>query len=188
MKKNLLVFSLLLFLGSCSSQDIVYKPRAQQLPPHIKSLSVRTFVNKTPQFGLEEKLSLAVTNEFLKNGEYSVTNEKEADAIISGEIEHYILTPIEYDVNMVTTVYKLDIIISVSLLDKTNNSYLWTEPALQAVKIFSAANRPGGISEERARELLWELLAKDIVKRTVEGFGSVSSVSEKKLPGRAGGK
>jgi hypothetical protein len=42
--------------------------------------------------------------------------------------------------------------------------------------------KPGGIPEEEAREILWDLFARDIVKRTIEGFGSVSGASERKVP------
>ncbi len=100
-----------------------------------------------------------------------------------GEIIHYILTPIQYDVNLVPTVYKLNVIAGLRLLDREQNRYLWEEPALQVTKMYSAANLPGGLTEEQAREALWEILAKDVVLRTVSGFGSVSSASQKKLPG-----
>jgi hypothetical protein len=83
----------------------------------------------------------------------------------------------------VPTVYKLNVIASVRLLDKEVNRYLWEEPALQVTKMYSAATLPGGLTEEQAREALWEILAKDVVLRTVSGFGSVSSASQKRLPG-----
>jgi hypothetical protein len=37
------------------------------------------------------------------------------------------------------------------------------------------------MTEEQAREKLWDIMSKDIVKRTVEGFGSVTGVSSKKI-------
>jgi len=98
------------------------------------------------------------------------------------EISHYILTPIQYDVNLVPTVYKLNVLVSVRFLDKGANRYLWEEPALQAVKMYSASTLPGGMTEEQARESLWEILAKNIVMRTVKGFGAASSASQKKIP------
>lgn len=182
--KKLLLLTAALGLAACGgSSDIIYKPAAQKLPQHIKKIAVRPFANKTQQFGLEEKLTLKVIDEFLKNGEYSVAPESAAQGVLVGEISHYILTPIQYDVNLVPTVYKLNVIAAVRLLDKEQNRYLWEEPALQVTKMYSAANLPGGLTEEQARESLWEILAKDIMLRTVEGFGSVSSASQKKLPG-----
>lgn len=171
------------FSTACmDTSNITYKPSAQKMPVHIRRVAVRPFTNKTPQFGLEEKVTLKVAEELLKNGEYTVSTEDSADGVIIGEIVNYILTPIQYDVNMVANVYKMNVIASVRFLDRSENRYLWEEPALQAVKIYSAAALPGGMTEEAAREELWETLAKNITLRTVEGFGSVSSISQKKLP------
>ena len=182
MKKGIIIVFAALAMAGCSGSDILYRPAEQKMPQHIKRIAVRPFVNKTQQFGLEEKLNLKIIDEFLKNGEYSVSPENSAEGVITGEISHYILTPIQYDVNLVPTVYKLNVLVFVRFLDKSANRYLWEEPALQAVKIYSASTLPGGMTEEAAREALWEILAKDIVKRTVEGFGAATSASQKKIP------
>ncbi|MEI7482857.1 MAG: LptE family protein [Elusimicrobiota bacterium] len=182
MKNRVMILAAFTLLTACSTNDIMYRPAEQKMPQHIKRISVRPFTNKTQQFGLEEKLTLKTIDEFLKNGEYTVSPESSAQGIIVGEINHYILTPIQYDVNLVPTVYKLNVLVSVRFLDKIANRYLWEEPALQAVKMYSASTLPGGMTEEAAREALWEILAKNIVKRTVEGFGSTTSASQKKIP------
>lgn len=182
MKKILILAAGLAIAGCSASDNIIYKPTEQKLPAHIKRIAIRPFTNKTQQFGLEEKITLKITDEFLKNGEYTVSPENDAEGIIVGEITHYILTPIQYNVNMVPTVYKLNVIAGVRFLDKEENRYLWEEPALQVTKMYSSSALPGGLSEEQAREALWEILAKDVVLRTVDGFGSVSSTSAKKLP------
>ena len=67
--------------------------RGAEASPYIKRISVRPFTNKTPQFGLEEKLTLKTIDEFLKNGEYSIAQENAAQGVIVAEISHYILTP-----------------------------------------------------------------------------------------------
>lgn len=180
MKKYL--FLTVVFLVACASDNIVYRPAQQILPNHIKSIAVRNFSNKSQQFGLEERLTLKVIDEFLKDGQYKIVPESEADGVLSGEITHYILTPIQYDQNMVAVVYKLNVIVGVRFLDRKRNSYLWEEPALQTTKIYSASTMPGGLTEEQARDQIWDVLSREIVKRTVEGFGAVSSVSEKKVP------
>jgi hypothetical protein len=182
MKKPGFILLAALALGACSTADIAYRPAEQKLPQHIKQIAVRPFTNKTPQFGLEEKLTLKTIDEFLKNGEYAIAQESSAQGVVVGEINHYILTPIQYDVNLVPTVYKLNVIVSARFLDRNANRYLWEEPALQAVKMYSASTLPGGMTEEAARESMWEVLAKDIVKRTVDGFGAASSASQKKIP------
>jgi len=181
MKKALIVIYSIA-LSSCFGDNVIYRPSDQILPNHIKSIAIQNFTNRSQQFGLEDKLTLKVIDEFLKNGQYKVVPQNEADGVLIGEITHYINIPIQYDPNMVPMVYKMTIITSVKFLDKKTNTYLWQEPALQTNKIYSASTLQGGLTEEQAKESLWDILAKDIVKRTVSGFGSATSISEKKLP------
>jgi len=182
MKKLLLAAAgAALFAGCAESPDVIYRPYPQILPQHVKKLAVRPFVNKTEQFGLEDKLNLRVSDEFQKEGTCAVTPEADADAVIAGEIRRYILTPIQYDAAMVSSAYKLDVLLGVKLYDKQTNFYLWEEPALEAIQVYSASTLPGGMTEEQAREAIWEKMAKDIVKRTIEGFGSVSSTSSRRI-------
>ncbi|MBI4656758.1 MAG: hypothetical protein HY746_08450 [Elusimicrobia bacterium] len=183
MRKHIFLAFAAIILSACAGSDILYRPAGQKLPQHIKRISVRPFINKTERLGLEEKLTLKVIDEFLKNGEYGIADENSSHGVVIGEIAHYLSTPIQYDVNLVPTVYKINIIASVKFLDKSNpNHYIWEEPAMQASMLFSAPTLPGGMTEEQAREELWKTLAKDIVLRTVQGFGSATSISQKKLP------
>ena len=141
---------------------------------------MQPFVNKTAYFGLEDRLTQAVINEFLKDGNYAIVPEAQADGIVLGEIRRYILTPVQYDAAMVPTLFKLDILLKVQFYDRASNTYLWTEPALPGIQNYSAPTLPGGMTEEQAREQIWTILSRDIVRRTVEGFGTVTSESSRK--------
>lgn len=178
------LLSLLLLAGALAGckngPDVVYRPYPQILPQHIRKICVQPFINKTAYFGLEDRLTQAVINEFLKNGNYAVVPENQADGVVLGEVRRYILTPVQYDAAMVPTLYKLDILLKVQFYDRASNTYLWTEPALPGIQNYSASTLPGGMTEEQAREQIWQLLSRDIVRRTVEGFGTVTSESSRK--------
>lgn len=172
-------YGVLLAVLGCSSP---YTPAPQILPANIKTIYIRPFVNNTSQYGLEEKLTLKVVDEFVRDGRLKVVNsEAEADGIIAGEISKYILQPLTYDANMVTEQYKLWVLLNINFIDKAKNITLWTEPNMEGIQIFYDATR-GGPTEEEVRETLWDSLARDIVKRTIQGFGSISGASEKKVP------
>lgn len=187
MKKVLLSLSIFAMLTaavtSCSSP---YDPAPQILPEHIRKVYIRPFINNTNQFGLEAKFTVAVSDEILRDGRLSLVNtEEEADGILTAQIKRYILQPLTYDANMVTEQYKLWIIVSVSFVDRENNVTLWTEPNMEGIQIYLDATKGSmgeGMTEEEAREIIWEKLSRDIVKRTIKGFGSVSSASERKVP------
>ena len=182
MFKNRLVLLFLsaAFLFSCAGP---YTPSPQIMPASIKKISVRPFTNNTSHYGLEEKLTLSVSNELVSDGRFAVVrDENDADGILVGEINKYILQPLSYDSNLVTTQYKLWILLNVYFIDKNNNVTLWSETNMEGLGVFFDSTHPGGKTEEEAREEIWSNLAKDIVKRTVDGFGSVTGVSDKKVP------
>jgi hypothetical protein len=117
----------------------------------------------------------------MKDCQYKIMNQEEAYGIISGEIKNYLMNPIQYDSNMVPTVYKITVQYSIKMMDKRSNTILWEENTLTANQIYSAPTLSGGMTEEDAREKIWDIIASDVVKRTVKGFGSVTGSSEKKL-------
>lgn len=174
--KKLLILPLLL-LCACASieDDIYYKPNAQILPQYIKKIHVRPFINRTEVFALEDRLTISVVDEFLNNGLYSIVNESQADGVLAGEIMRYILLPVQYDTQLVPTVYRMEVLLNLRFIDKTTNETIWQESGLVQVYTYSAATLPGGMSEEQAREKLWANFAKMIVKRTIQGFGSVQT-------------
>ncbi len=76
--------SLLLFLPACGYQ---VAGRASRLPPDIKTIAVPIFVNDTPKFRVEQKISAAVTREFIERTRFRVTaNPSEADAVLKGTV------------------------------------------------------------------------------------------------------
>ena len=176
--RSLLFAGFIAVLG-CASP---YTPAPQILPAHIKNIYIRPIVNNTSQYGLEEKLTLAVVDEFVRDGRLKVVNsEAEADGVVVGEISKYILQPLTYDANMVTEQYKLWVLLNVHFVDKVKNVTMWTEPNMEGIQIYYDVSR-GGPTEEEVRQTLWASLSRDILKRTMDGFGSVQGASENKVP------
>ncbi|MDD5688396.1 MAG: LptE family protein [Elusimicrobia bacterium] len=181
-KKNvyfLFLISYFFILLGCSSP---YKPAPQSLPQNIKKVTIETFKNSTVFFGIEDKLTTAVTNEFMRDGRLALSNLTEADGILRGEITRYIMEPLTYDENHVVKEYKLRILLNISLIDKTKNEIVWQENNIEGNYRFFISPNIGGITEEEAREIIWEKLSRDIIKRTIKGFGSVTGISDKKVP------
>jgi hypothetical protein len=170
----------LLLIGGCSAP---YTPAPQMLPSHIKKVFISPIINSTTQYGLEEKLKLAITDEFTRDGRLELVNdESQANAKLVIEISRYVLEPITYDQNLVTQQYKLWILLNAYFVDKVDDVTLWKEPNLEGIQIFYNSTLPNGMTEDEARELIWDKLSRDIVKRTMEGYGSVSGASDKKVP------
>lgn len=178
--------SLAVLSGCGAGESGVYQPKTLLLPPHIRFIAVRPFVNKTQFFGLEDKLLLRVSEEFIRDGRLPFVNDEgQADGVVAGEIVRYMKDPISFDENNVAAEYKLWVIINLRFIDRVNKQVLWEEPRMEQSYRYFVETKPGGITEEQARELLWDLFARDIVKRCIEGFGSVTGASERKVPDSA---
>ncbi len=183
MKRFALILTVALGCACASGPDIAYRPAPQILPANITRIAVRLAVNKTQQFGLEDKLTLAVRDQFLKDGRYPIVPEEDANGIVLVTITRYILTPIQYDSNLIPTAYKLRIIVDLQFIDRATNTALWQEPTMEGIQTYAASTLPGGLTEEQAREAIWDTLSRDIVTRVVEGFGSVTGSSSRRISG-----
>jgi len=182
--KKLLPLAFLALASACGT-DVAYKPTPQILPQHVQRLALRPISNKTQQFGLEDKLMLRVRDEFLRDGRYPLVPEPESQGIVWITISRYILTAVQYDSTQIATAYKLRILVDVQFVDKTTNQILWEEKNLEGILSYPAQTLRAGLSEEQAREQIWDILARNIVRRVVYGFGSITGTSERRITGDA---
>ena len=182
MKKLMMLVALCACLAACGGETILYKPQAQIMPQHIKKIAVRPILNRTEVFALEDKFYNELYDSFLRNGMYQIVAENDgAQGVVVTTISRYLNMPIQYDSQLIPTVYKLEIWLDVVFMDATTNTPVWREPAFLGTQIYAASTLPGGMTEQQARDIIFEKLSKDIVVRTVDGFGSVRSENKKKV-------
>ena len=180
--KKLWLLALAAGLTACGGESVIYKPQAQIMPQHIKKIAVRQILNKTEVFALEDKFYNELYDEFLRNGSYQIVPEDDgAEGVVVTTISRYLNVPVQYDSQLIPTVYKMSIWLDVVLMDKTTNAPVWREPAFLGTQVYAASTLPGGMTEVQARDEVFGQLSRDIVKRTVDGFGSVWSENKKKV-------
>lgn len=174
-------------ITGCAGDDVLYSPRKQILPAHINKIAIRPIINKTQQFGLEDKFVLRIRDEFLRRGLYQIVPEADADGLVLVTLTRYILIPTQYDSVLTPTAYKLRVMVDLDFIDKVRNPpvILFREPNLEGIQTYAASTVSGGITEEEARELIWDVLGRDIVKRVIEGFGSVTGTSQREISSQA---
>ena len=182
MKKMIAVFCACAALAACAGQGVIYKPQAQIMPQHIKKIAVRPILNKTEVFALEDKFYIELYDQFLQNGTYQIVSENNgAEGVVVTTITRYLNIPIQYDSQLIPTVYRMEVWLDVVFIDKSTNQPVWREPAFLGTQIYSASTLPGGMTEVQALDVIWQKLSLDIIKRTVDGFGSVKSENKKKV-------
>ncbi|MBI4387379.1 MAG: hypothetical protein HY551_08340 [Elusimicrobia bacterium] len=184
-RRALLVGLSAAFCACAAPDDVTYRPAAQILPANIRKIAIRPMLNKTQQFGLEDKLTLRVRDEFLRDGRYSIVPESDSDGVVVGTLTRYILQPVQYDAVLTPTVYKLRILLTLQFIDRTANTILWEEPNLEGSLIYPASTLQGGLTEEQARESIWDQLSRTVVRRVLEGFGSVTGTSQRAISDQA---
>ena len=163
--------SVVLLLVSIWISGCGYTP-SPILPQHIKNITISHFANKTIHYGIEEKLTNAVTNEFLRDGRLDIAKEQQADAVLSGEISQYILEPVSYDEQDVIQQYKLWIMVNLVFTDSTTNTVLWEHKDMKGVVNYFVSSSAGELveTEDEAQDRLVDDLSVDIVRRTIEGW------------------
>ncbi len=185
MKHPIIVRTLFLlsfpFLIGC---PYAYTPSPILLPQHIQSIAIRPIKNQTAFFGLEDKFMIRLQEEFTRGGNYPLVPEENGDGVLIAEINRYINEPVSYDENLIVQERKLWVLVNIYFLDKVQNKILWSEPNLQGIHRYFVETRPGGLTEEEARSIVWDKLSRDIFRRTVEGFGSVTGEIERKVPNK----
>jgi len=163
----LLVYAAALGCGGTGSR---HSPAAEAPAPGIRRLALPPVVNKTGQFGLEDALMLRVRDEFLRDGRCPLLPEAQADGLARITITRYLNTPIQYDAGLVPTAYKLRVVVDLELVNKRQPGQpVWTDKGLEGIETYAAPNLAGGMSEEQARDGVWDTLARDIVARFAAG-------------------
>jgi hypothetical protein len=153
---------------SVACQHYTFTPN---LPAYIKKINVPIFKNNTFKYGLESELTRIVTDQFISDGHLEIVNEAAADAILYGTINNYKLEPIAFDTNEVVTQYKLTMSVELDFEDKISKEMLWKEPNIyEYVNYFPLGSGGAPETEQDAFERLADVLSKDIVRRTVEGW------------------
>lgn len=157
----LLCFTLFVTVG-CASQG-------RSIPVNVNNLYIQSFDNNTSETAIEDILTEDVTQEFLSNGQVSLVDKSEADAILIGTIKRYKNIPLIFNDQDIVQQYKLRIEISLALKDVETGDVLWTHPNIRRETTYSDVQPPFE-TELDAQRRVSEQLARDVVSSTVEGW------------------
>ncbi len=92
-----LAFCFLIFLSSCGYR---VAGRGDRLPPDVKTIAVPIFVNSTSKYRIEQRVSAAVTREFIERTKFRITPDPAgADAVLKGEIKDIRAGVIAFDLS-----------------------------------------------------------------------------------------
>jgi hypothetical protein len=99
---------------------------SQQIPSHIKTIIIPDFVNKTTRYQVEQFITFAVRDEFIKRSNLVlVENESRADSILEGTITQFDVRPLSYSEDASANFYRVSISVSVRFIDLQSNEIIF---------------------------------------------------------------
>ncbi len=159
MKKILAVsFALMSSVAFSGCLCLFHKPK----PPNGHVIFIDTVRNKTQQFGLEDALQTAMQNQLLDEG-YTIGVRAKSQGILTITLETYLLVPTQTGANLVPTAYQLTVTAHAVLKDPKTGKVLWTNNNLQGIEPYAAFNMPGGMTEQQAQGVIWDMMTRYIV-------------------------
>jgi outer membrane lipopolysaccharide assembly protein LptE/RlpB len=119
-----LVISTLLLQIGCGYKLV---GRGQGLPRGLKRVFIPIFVNKTGEPQIEREITRTIRQEFMSDGRIKMVSRSRADAILTGEILSYVLTPLSFDTKDNVTEYRLNMTIHITLRDIKKKKIIFQE-------------------------------------------------------------
>ncbi|MFH1715273.1 MAG: LPS assembly lipoprotein LptE [Elusimicrobiota bacterium] len=182
MKKRFCALSGFLLMGLMSGcADNGYHRVPINIPENIRKIAIADFVDPTGHTTMTQKLVYEVKNAFVRDSRVGIGAVQDADALLQGAITRYIVEPVEFDEFYAPKVYQLWIWVDIAFVDLKTKDVVWVEKRLE-VKLNYSINdiSAGGLTSElEAQDAAAKILAENIMKRTIDGWGVVSGVSER---------
>jgi hypothetical protein len=156
--------------------------RGSFLPASIKVIGIPEFVNNTPVFEVEKKISARVRSEFIGRGKYKVRPDvtpesKDVDALLVGEISSIAIVPSAVNDQRQASSYTIILTAKIEFKDVKADKVLWSNPAMQFREEYEVSNTDNVTdasaffgSDQNALERMATEFARSVVSAILEAF------------------
>ena len=147
----------------------IYTFSGSTLPPHLKSVAVPLFENRTPEFGIDQELTDALIDAIIEDNTLKLVDYQDSDAVLRGQIIRVTDRAGQYSqsTNQAEEAkdYRVTISVNITFEDRLKKKTLWEESISQwGIYDFSEISREEGIQEAL------EKISIEIVNMTVSGW------------------
>ncbi len=118
---------------------------------------------------MEIKVSKAIIDRYLFDGNLKIATENAADAILTGELIDYKRESLRYDDNNDVLEYRIRVSVSMRLRDVANDKISWEENRFSGEATYFVSGALA-ISEDTAVDNAVKDLARRVVERTIENW------------------
>lgn len=150
--------------------------RGSFLPAYIKVIGVPMFINSTPVFDVEKRITERVIAEFIGRGKYKIEQATTGvDGLLTGEISSITLAPAAFTNERQASRYVLTLTARIEFKDMKSNKILWSNAAMQFREEFDVAtdvNDPSAFfgQDANALERVATEFARSLVSSILEAF------------------
>lgn len=163
--------ALILLAGNGCGYTLV--GRGAFLPEYIEVVAIPTFVNNTPRFELEVRVTDAVTREFVSRGNFRIVGDQtNADAVLQGQINMFDVRPVGLDRAQNADQWQVTIRAAVTFTDLVENEIIYTSGSFvfQDQFEFPATSRGTVDIEVGSIDEISQEFARTLVSSILEGF------------------
>jgi len=148
--------------------------QATRIPPDVKTIAVPIFTNETSRFRIEQKLSSAVTREFIERTKYRITPDPAgADTVLKGTVKDVRSGVVTFDLTTGrATTLQIQVTADVQLVDLHTQKVLFSNPKYifrEEYQVSSSASEEFE-EDEPALTRLSQDLARTLVTDILENF------------------
>ena len=177
-KKAVSLAALCLVFSMVAGCGYALAGRGSFLPEYIRTIGVPQFVNHTPVFDVERRVSDRVRSELSGRGKYKVfPSEAGNDAVLTGEISSITISPASFNQQQQASRYVLIMTAKVEFKDTKTGKVLWANPAMQFRDEFEPATATNALDpsaffgqDTNALERLATEFARSVVSALLEAF------------------
>jgi len=163
--QTILAIHLATFLAGCGYH---VGGRGTALPANLHTIAIPAFVNKTPRYRIEQRLTEAVVREFLARTSYhTVPDPSGADAVLHGEVTGLESAVAVYDTTTGrATAMLVTVRMSVSLVDSStkqeiykDDNFLFRQPYAISVDVPNFFDEQNPALDRMSRDFASKLVA-----------------------------
>src|SRR5437763_1741787 len=129
--------------GGSASGGCSYSPNPASVPPHLKTIAIPVFANHTTEPNLDQEVTQAVVDRFVKDNHLRIVGENEADAVIHGAITSYKNAVFGFNAREQAQEYQVALTLSVTVQDKVKNREMWKDEAMIRTSNYFVVSVPG---------------------------------------------
>jgi outer membrane lipopolysaccharide assembly protein LptE/RlpB len=155
-----------LWLSSCG-----YTTSPALLPAHLKAVAVPVFENGTTEYTLEQDITTAIVQRFVRDNHLRVVDEKSANCVVRGKVTQYKNAVFGFSNSTQAQEYRVTIAVQVTFKDLVKNREIWSDEIIRTANYYvqDVPGQPARTELDGRKEAV-DKIADEVLSRSVEGW------------------